>query len=56
MTAIWPAGPPKVCREMVNQARTASRNGMTSLSGAVTLAAVPLRTASGNHVRPTIVQ
>ncbi len=31
MTAIWPAGPPKVCSEMANQARTASRNGTTSL-------------------------
>ena len=30
MTAIWPAGPPKVCSEMANQALAASRNGMTS--------------------------
>src|SRR3712207_4087899 len=27
MTAIWPAGPPKVCSEMPNQVRTAARNG-----------------------------
>ena len=30
MTAIWPAGPPKVCSEMANQALVASRSGMTS--------------------------
>ena len=30
MTAICPAGPPKVCREMANQARAAERNGTTS--------------------------
>src|SRR3712207_3676082 len=30
MTAIWPAGPPKVCREMANQVRVASRSGSTS--------------------------
>src|SRR5687767_2894266 len=30
MTAIWPAGPPKVCREMANHARTAVRKGTTS--------------------------
>src|SRR5688500_5809567 len=29
ITAIWPAGPPKVCSEMANQVRTAVRNGMT---------------------------
>src|SRR3712207_413809 len=29
MTAICPAGPPKVCSEMRNQARTAVRNGTT---------------------------
>src|SRR3954453_8762487 len=28
MTAICPAGPPKVCSEMANQVRTAVRNGM----------------------------
>ena len=28
MTAIWPAGPPNVCSEMANQARTAVRNGI----------------------------
>ena len=27
MTAIWPAGPPKVCREIANQARVASESG-----------------------------
>ena len=30
MTAIWPAGPPKVWSEMANQARAASRSGITS--------------------------
>ena len=38
MTAICPAGPPKVCRLIRNQAFTASRNGITS-PGAVTGAA-----------------
>src|SRR5680860_1469432 len=33
MTAIWPAGPPKVCSEMANQTLVASRNAMTSRSG-----------------------
>src|SRR3712207_6297296 len=32
MTAIWPAGPPKVCRLIANQARTAVRNGTTVCS------------------------
>src|SRR3712207_629540 len=32
MTAICPAGPPKVCIEMRNQARTAVRNGTTVCS------------------------
>src|SRR3982750_3719071 len=31
MTAIWPAGPPKVCSEMANQVRTAVRKGMGGL-------------------------
>ena len=30
MTAICPAGPPKVCREMANHALVASRSGITS--------------------------
>ena len=30
MTAIWPAGPPKVCSEMANQVLVASDSGMTS--------------------------
>ena len=30
MTAICPAGPPKVCRLIKNQALTACRNGITS--------------------------
>src|SRR5688500_17769104 len=30
MTAIWPAGPPKVCSEVANQARTAGPNGMAA--------------------------
>jgi len=30
MIAIWPAGPPKVCNEIANQTRVASRRGMTS--------------------------
>src|SRR4051794_15636872 len=30
ITAIWPAGPPKVCSEIRNQARTAVRNGTTA--------------------------
>ena len=30
MTAICPAGPPKVCSEMANQARAASRSEITS--------------------------
>ena len=51
MTAIWPAGPPKVCSEIANQARTASRNGTTSLwLGSVT--ALVARNAAGlgvNH-------
>src|SRR4051812_24270430 len=29
MTATWPAGPPKVCRLIANQARTAVRKGTT---------------------------
>jgi hypothetical protein len=33
MTAIWPAGPPKVCSEMPNQVRTAVRNGIAGTSG-----------------------
>jgi len=32
MTAIWPAGPPKVCSEMRNHARTAVRKGTTVCS------------------------
>src|SRR3954469_1662229 len=32
MTAIWPAGPPKVCSEMANQVRTAVRKGMAAVS------------------------
>jgi hypothetical protein len=30
MTAIWPAGPPKVCRDIANQVRTAVRKGTMS--------------------------
>ncbi len=35
MTAIWPAGPPKVCSEIANHARSARRNGTRSARGAV---------------------
>src|SRR5688572_13409455 len=37
MTAIWPAGPPNVCSEMANHARTAVRNGMASRTGRASL-------------------
>src|SRR5215217_482062 len=36
MTAIWPAGPPKVGSEMRNQVRTAVRKGMAVCSCART--------------------
>src|SRR4051794_19721198 len=34
MTAIWPAGPPKVWSEIANQARVASHKGSTSSGSA----------------------
>ena len=42
MTAIWPAGPPNVCQEMRNHARTASRSGTRCLDGSVTGPIVPV--------------
>src|SRR4051794_36553381 len=35
MTAICPAGPPKVCSEMANQVRTAVRKEMTGAAGSI---------------------
>src|SRR4051812_45861844 len=51
MTAICPAGPPKVCNEIANHAFTAWPNGTTSLTGSgVAVAGVGLGSAAAAGV------